>query len=497
MGNTKSPVYLNFIGDPVKVGEIPKKSLGLLGEEAKITSSSELALRTKSLYMCFKIMRRLVLTTTRNSSTSSKVPSFHKRQLPVSLTAMASPAGKQLFREALGEGGLESYFPLAEQFVTQSEPSFCSVSTLAMVLNALSFDPKKVWKGSWRWVSEEMLQCASPRVCGHSMEKIKTDGLSFVQFESLARCHGVKISSHRVVAEPEDHEEEEDPETAIPCPESIDRFRILVEKISTDDQAGTFIVVNFSRKVLNQTGDGHFSPIGGYHREKDLVLIMDVARFKYPPYWVPLTQLWAAMAEPDLVSGEPRGYFVISGWNDRAPQAASSAEASVYSGHVHCSHPMRHTTTYVHHASCGHEHHHDHEHSHQHGAHCTHASHAHDAPCHVQNCSHSHHCSHKQKYNTQSTHASTVIDTAYSSSNAGVQGSRIRHSAISTSSLAQQNEARVHEEPSLNMRSPALCPPMIRTWQDFKKYEPRGSCCPKHRKLADQHATAEWFASVQ
>eukprot|EP01032_Pedospumella_encystans_P037358 gene37358-42314_t len=91
-------------------------------------------------------MRRLVLTTTRNSSTSSKVPSFHKRQLPVSLTAMASPAGKQLFREALGEGGLESYFPLAEQFVTQSEPSFCSVSTLAMVLNALSFDPKKVWK---------------------------------------------------------------------------------------------------------------------------------------------------------------------------------------------------------------------------------------------------------------------------------------------------------------------------------------------------------------
>ena len=413
---------------------------------------------------------------------------------------MASPAGKQLFREALGEGGLESYFPLAEQFVTQSEPSFCSVSTLAMVLNALSFDPKKVWKGSWRWVSEEMLQCASPRVCGHSMEKIKTDGLSFVQFESLARCHGVKISSHRVVAEPEDHEEEEDPETAIPCPESIDRFRILVEKISTDDQAGTFIVVNFSRKVLNQTGDGHFSPIGGYHREKDLVLIMDVARFKYPPYWVPLTQLWEAMAEPDLVSGEPRGYFVISGWNDRAPSPSSSAESTQ---HVHCSHVMRHTTTYVHNTACGHDHGHghDHSHTHQHGVHCTHASHG--SECQVQNCSHSHHCSHSAHKQTQFTASSsaTIIDSintsTISSSSSINQGSRLRHSAISANLLAQQNEARVHEEPSLNMRSPSLCPPMIRTWQDFKKYEPRGSCCPKHRKLADQHATAEWFASVQ
>lgn len=44
-------------------------------------------------------------------------------------------------------GTLHSYFPLAEQFVTQSEPSFCSLSSLSMVLNALNFDPKKIWKG--------------------------------------------------------------------------------------------------------------------------------------------------------------------------------------------------------------------------------------------------------------------------------------------------------------------------------------------------------------
>lgn len=31
---------------------------------------------------------------------------------------------------------------------------------------------------------------------------------------------------------------------------------------------------------------------GGYHAETDQVLILDVARFKYPPHWVPLKTLW-------------------------------------------------------------------------------------------------------------------------------------------------------------------------------------------------------------
>ena len=38
---------------------------------------------------------------------------------------------------------------------------------------------------------------------------------------------------------------------------------------------------------LGQTGDGHFSPIGGYDAASDQVLLLDVARFKYPPHWVP------------------------------------------------------------------------------------------------------------------------------------------------------------------------------------------------------------------
>jgi glutathione gamma-glutamylcysteinyltransferase len=38
------------------------------------------------------------------------------------------------------------------------------------------------------------------------------------------------------------------------------------------------LVVSYSRRALSQTGEGHFSPVGGYHEGQDLVLILDVVR---------------------------------------------------------------------------------------------------------------------------------------------------------------------------------------------------------------------------
>lgn len=56
---------------------------------------------------------------------------FYKRPLPETLIAFSSAKGKQIFREALDLGGMASYFNLAEQFHTQSEPArmqnFCKI----------------------------------------------------------------------------------------------------------------------------------------------------------------------------------------------------------------------------------------------------------------------------------------------------------------------------------------------------------------------------------
>jgi len=60
-----------------------------------------------------------------------------------------------------------------------------------------------------------------------------------------------------------------------------------------------------------QTGTGHFSPIGGYHAGQDMALILDVARFKYPPHWVPLQLLWEAMNTTDDSTGLLRGCLLL------------------------------------------------------------------------------------------------------------------------------------------------------------------------------------------
>ena len=59
--------------------------------------------------------------------------SAFRRPLPLALVAFSSREGRRLFGEAMRDGQLEPYFPLAEQFVTQSEPMFCGLGTLTMV----------------------------------------------------------------------------------------------------------------------------------------------------------------------------------------------------------------------------------------------------------------------------------------------------------------------------------------------------------------------------
>lgn len=43
---------------------------------------------------------------------------------------------------------MDGFFKLISYYQTQSEPAYCGLATLAMVLNALAIDPGRKWKGS-------------------------------------------------------------------------------------------------------------------------------------------------------------------------------------------------------------------------------------------------------------------------------------------------------------------------------------------------------------
>mmetsp|Transcript_42030 Transcript_42030/g.164632 ORF Transcript_42030/g.164632 Transcript_42030/m.164632 type:complete len:104 (+) Transcript_42030:200-511(+) len=70
--------------------------------------------------------------------------SFYRRPLPSSLVAFSSAEGRRRFNEAVCDGTAESFFPLVEQFQTQSEPAYCGLTSLSVVLNALAIDPQRV-----------------------------------------------------------------------------------------------------------------------------------------------------------------------------------------------------------------------------------------------------------------------------------------------------------------------------------------------------------------
>jgi glutathione gamma-glutamylcysteinyltransferase len=75
---------------------------------------------------------------------------------------------------------------------------------------------------------------------------------------------------------------------------------------------GLLLIANYSRQTLGQTGDGHFTPIGGYCEDERRALLLDTARFKYPPHWASLEILYQALNTEDRVSGAKRGYMLVS-----------------------------------------------------------------------------------------------------------------------------------------------------------------------------------------
>eukprot|EP00929_Paragymnodinium_shiwhaense_P085243 TRINITY_DN45675_c0_g1_i1.p1 TRINITY_DN45675_c0_g1~~TRINITY_DN45675_c0_g1_i1.p1 ORF type:complete len:317 (+),score=49.48 TRINITY_DN45675_c0_g1_i1:41-991(+) len=220
---------------------------------------------------------------------------FYQRSLPTAQVPFASREGRRRFRAALENGDMENYFRLAEHFRMQDEPTFCGLSTLAMVSDAIG-------------MKEQNLNCCFGPV------RVRAEGLSFDGFLCLAGCNGMETSETR--APSIDHSE-------IGLAEFTKSFREMVRAVSRS-RVAECLVICYSREALGQTGSGHFSPIGGYHEESDSILILDVASFKYPPHWARLEDVARAMTIVDPDTGLTRGYVRL-----RAPFRTLCQEKSV------------------------------------------------------------------------------------------------------------------------------------------------------------------------
>ena len=92
---------------------------------------------------------------------------------------------------------------------------------------------------------------------------------------------------------------------------SVEEFRKLASAYLRE--SGHFVIVNYLRKALGEERGGHISPLAAYDAKTDRFLILDVARYKYPPVWVKTADMFAAMNTSDAANdNKSRGFVLVT-----------------------------------------------------------------------------------------------------------------------------------------------------------------------------------------
>ena len=199
------------------------------------------------------------------------------------------PQAVQLFESAKTK---IQVWTLARYFESERIDTFCSIASAAMVLNALGV-PAPVSRLTYPYNIFEQDNFFTPAVLAiQQVHSVAGKGVTLDQLASMVKTFGVTVDVY--------HADKQ----------SADQFRELAATAlgSTDH----YIIVNYARENLGQVGVGHFSPLAVYDRNSDRFLIMDVARYKYPPVWVKTADLWNAMNTDDTDAKAKRGFVIVS-----------------------------------------------------------------------------------------------------------------------------------------------------------------------------------------
>jgi hypothetical protein len=224
------------------------------------------------------------------------------RQVAAGLVELTGPEGELLLS---GSEARAAFLPLTANFETQKNQTYCGPTSIAMILNALQVPAPIATYDSHRiFTQENVLNALTDSII--SERSVARRGMSLNKVAEVLRVYGVSVDTHYADAS------------------SVDEFRSLA--VDSLSKPGRHVIVNFSRSALGQEGVGHISPLGAYDADSDRFLILDVARYKEPAFWVMTQKLFDAMAEPKKSSkGQARGYLLIRGPSDLDPDDVSTA----------------------------------------------------------------------------------------------------------------------------------------------------------------------------
>ena len=185
------------------------------------------------------------------------------------------------------------YFSLASYVDTQERTTFCGISSMAATLNSLPNMVRPITPELAPhpfFTEESIFNEATTKI--KSRDDVLKGGLTLEQIRQYLNAFGAN------------------PKIYYGSDLTLDQLKKIIK--STLANPHQRVMADFDRKVLNQAGSGHFSPIGAYDSKSDSVLILDVAKFKYPPFWVKTDDLLASLKTIDPDSGKSRGIVQIT-----------------------------------------------------------------------------------------------------------------------------------------------------------------------------------------
>lgn len=178
------------------------------------------------------------------------------------------------------------YWAISPFYIPQDTDSACSAASITVLLNALRGVPARA--------DVELITQAGLRArLGDARWSAETaqdgSGVTFAEFIKLVteslRAYGFENDEVQVFK---------------PADASNESFAKLQHLLAANEHSAKDIaLVYFNQGVLTGDWDGpHISPIGAYDAHHDRVLIMDVDRRFYVPYWSALRKVLESMLKP-------------------------------------------------------------------------------------------------------------------------------------------------------------------------------------------------------
>jgi hypothetical protein len=210
--------------------------------------------------------------------------------LPNYLTDLNSDEGEKYFIES---GALATFFSIADNFVTQKTQAYCGIASIVMVLNAAGVPAPTTpeYQPYHVFTQDNVLDDRTEKILPRDV--LARQGTTLDQLGGLLALHPLTVEVHHA------------------ADGGLDTFRAAArEYLAT---RGHFVIVNYLRKALGQQTGGHISPLAAYDGKEDRFLILDVARYKYPPVWVKASDLFDAMNTTDSANdNKTRGYVLVA-----------------------------------------------------------------------------------------------------------------------------------------------------------------------------------------